>query len=1080
MNCIKKFRRSTFFPLVMILVASAFLSACSREARVKRAEARADAYFEAGEYDKARVEYLNVLRGDRENTNAVFHLAQIHWRRGEIQQALPFLLGTKELAPENLEVRRQLGYLFLRAGQRERAKEEIDAILALAPGDGQGILMLSNWPATEEEIAAAGERIRAAEASIEDPAVFQSALGNLYLKEGDLDAAEASFLKATEFDPEMTGARQALGRLYWRQGKLNDADAQFLAAAEAAGEASAARLQWADFKAKTGEVDAAKEILAGMTNAAPNYLPAYTALAEIAISEKDYEVAAAITDQVMQRDPDNVDGRLLQSRLDVTRGDFEPAIERLETLRQEYPKAPQVNYQLAVASLLNQDMSTAMERLGDVLALDPDHDEAVLLQAQLKLRQGEAVEVAAELSEFIERNPGQARARELLAEAYRLQKNWAAAMAVYEQMESMYPDTGRIPFLMGLTYRQMGEPQKARTAFERAIELSPGNLTAVRQLLELDLAGNQLEQALTRVREQLDANPDSPGFLYFLAQIQLRRNETEAAVATLKRVIEIEPRVREPYLILAQYYVRNDRAEEALRNLEEVLTRDPADQGSLMLKGMILDSLGDLDGAAAAYEALLEANPRFGPAMNNLAYLYAEKQDRLNAAFDLARQARELQPEDPFTADTYGWILYQRGEFQWALSLLEEAATKLPDKPEVLYHLGSAHYRLAHEAAARNAFEQALAVEDDFDGRDRTAARLELLNLAPETINADRLADLEERRRENPQDPILLLRIAAGHENLNQWTAARDALAAAVAANPEAAEPKLRLAELTAFHLDDPAAGLQLARESRRAESNNAVVAWRVGRIAMAAGDYQLALSLLEEAARSMAEKSDVQFALARARLATGHLATAAEAIHRAEIAGLDGAQSKSAHRMLTAINAWQGGGETTEPDTQAAPVGDEPNLADRLLAAMNRERSGDADTAIAAWEDILADFPDFAPAHHRLADLILHHRNDPVAAYRHAMQAREADPDNPRLARLLGEIAYRRGDPDLAVQLLNEAAAQLHDDPVARFFLGMARAENNNLPAARQALESAIQSGLTPPHLAQAQAKLKEIEKGI
>jgi hypothetical protein len=42
--------------------------------------------------------------------------------------------------------------------------------------------------------------------------------------------------------------------------------------------------------------------------------------------------------------------------------------------------------------------------------------------------------------------------------------------------------------------------------------------------------------------------------------------------------------------------------------------------------------------------------------------------------------AREVAPEDPFIADTLGWIHFRRGEYNRALSLLRESADNIVKK----------------------------------------------------------------------------------------------------------------------------------------------------------------------------------------------------------------------------------------------------------------------------------------------------------------------------------------------------------------------------------------------------------------
>src|SRR5207237_10748132 len=78
---------------------------------------------------------------------------------------------------------------------------------------------------------------------------------------------------------------------------------------------------------------------------------------------------------------------------------------------------------------------------------------------------------------------------------------------------------------------------------------------------------------------------------------------------------------------------------------------------------------------------LLAPSPDSALGLNNLAYLYAEHLNQLDKAYQLAQKARELQPENGLVADTLGWILYKRGNYQQALALLQESVSKMPENP---------------------------------------------------------------------------------------------------------------------------------------------------------------------------------------------------------------------------------------------------------------------------------------------------------------------------------------------------------------------------------------------------------------
>ncbi|HEY5742012.1 MAG TPA: hypothetical protein VIS99_05670, partial [Terrimicrobiaceae bacterium] len=82
--------KGTFPRALGALLAAAILVGCSAEARRSRLLKSADNYFGSGAYDKAKVEYLKVLREDPKNVTAIQRLATIWLEQGSPLQAAPF------------------------------------------------------------------------------------------------------------------------------------------------------------------------------------------------------------------------------------------------------------------------------------------------------------------------------------------------------------------------------------------------------------------------------------------------------------------------------------------------------------------------------------------------------------------------------------------------------------------------------------------------------------------------------------------------------------------------------------------------------------------------------------------------------------------------------------------------------------------------------------------------------------------------------------------------------------------------------------------------------------------------------
>ena len=79
---------SNFFSRTLVLaVIAATIVSCTPAAKKARYAKRGEDYFKAGEYDKAKIEYLNVLRVDQRDANAYGRIGAM-WSRAVRRRAV--------------------------------------------------------------------------------------------------------------------------------------------------------------------------------------------------------------------------------------------------------------------------------------------------------------------------------------------------------------------------------------------------------------------------------------------------------------------------------------------------------------------------------------------------------------------------------------------------------------------------------------------------------------------------------------------------------------------------------------------------------------------------------------------------------------------------------------------------------------------------------------------------------------------------------------------------------------------------------------------------------------------------------
>ena len=269
--------------------------------------------------------------------------------------------------------------------------------------------------------------------------------------------------------------------------------------------------------------------------------------------------------------------------------------------------------------------------------------------------------------------------------------------------------------------RKLADSSKKRS------KCSPNFIEPLGQLVAMDFAQNRQDAALERVQKQIALVPESGPLQLLLGRVHMSRGEKEQAETAYLRAVELEPDLVAAHAQLGNLYASGGDYDKALEKFDKALQEGPETPSLLARSGIVQQMSGDVASAVESYRKALKINPRYAVAANNLAYILSQNEADQEQALELAQMAREVAPQDPRIADTLGWILYQRGIYQHALTLIQESAEKLSGNAEVLYHLGMTHYKLGNREEARRALSEAMKRDGGFSGADEARSTLEEL-----------------------------------------------------------------------------------------------------------------------------------------------------------------------------------------------------------------------------------------------------------------------------------------------------------------------------------------------------------------
>ena len=263
----------------------------------------------------------------------------------------------------------------------------------------------------------------------------------------------------------------------------------------------------------------------------------------------------------------------------------------------------------------------------------------------------------------------------------------------YEKLLTVAPDN--VMALNNLAYlyaQNLGQLDKGYQLARHALDLAPTDSSTADTLGWILYQQGQYSSALNLLRDsaaKLDAEPDVP---YHLGMICYAMGDEVNARAALQRARQFNrvflglDECNECLAVLA--IDPNTAGADARAMLEKRVAGQPKDSIAQLRLAAIYQREEAPDKAIAAYEAAQQVTPQNVSALINLAGLYAPQDPQ--KAFNLAKTAYKLAPNDPLVTHILGGLAFQTGDYAWSLNLLQLTARNQPQDPEVLYDLGRA------------------------------------------------------------------------------------------------------------------------------------------------------------------------------------------------------------------------------------------------------------------------------------------------------------------------------------------------------------------------------------------------------
>ncbi|MCK9236585.1 MAG: tetratricopeptide repeat protein [Thiopseudomonas sp.] len=330
------------------------------------------------------------------------------------------------------------------------------------------------------------------------------------------------------------------------------------------------------------------------------------------------------------------------------------------------------------AKLLQQlgqtDASLAV--IQQILEQQPDNEAIRLSYARQLISANRLEDARAEFLELLQLDPFDDDYRLALGYINMDLEAWQEAIVYFEELLARDSHTDTALYNLGRCYEELGNTEQAVSAYA-SVDQGQNYLAAMQRQANLLLSENNLVN-------------------FSLLFQQAQQNNSEQAVELY--LIEIE--------MLAKYKL----LDLAWQQAEQALLEFPDDHRLLYTRAMVADQRGDLAQLERDLRTIIAQDPKHSIALNALGYTLADRTDRYEEALQLIQEAHELDPKDPATLDSLGWIYFKLKQPEQALKYLEQSFAAYPDA-EIAAHLGEVLWERGDKRQARKIWQQGLDLD---------------------------------------------------------------------------------------------------------------------------------------------------------------------------------------------------------------------------------------------------------------------------------------------------------------------------------------------------------------------------------
>ena len=387
----------------------------------------------------------------------------------------------------------------------------------------------------------------------------------------------------------------------------------------------------------------------------------------------------------------------LEAQGSLRRGDYASANEVLEKMFARDPNNYSAGLSLALLKIRQDKLTEAQELLEKLKALEPNSLPIAAAQVELDIRGGKSDDALKVCDEMVGKL-GTVSAFLFRARTYAVLGQSDKAKGDFQRAVKMEPNNADAWIAKSVFHHSIGESNEAVADISNALSVLPDNLRIRKTAISLYLVSsdsNLHQQGEMMLEETLKSNPQDVDLLLRKVQLLLAKGtapEIEQATGILQSITEKQPEVANAWTLLAQIALREGKFARAIDACLRGLAHRPNDRTLLLLKARA-EGARSPELALPTLRALWEFDPNNTETTVSLAEGYMAAGQYADAVNLLQKQAALSRVETSASADdsqqrrimlALAMALYKNGSKTESQEMLRGLYESEPNDPRPL------------------------------------------------------------------------------------------------------------------------------------------------------------------------------------------------------------------------------------------------------------------------------------------------------------------------------------------------------------------------------------------------------------